>query len=123
MKKRSYVLSLIIIVSMILTACGSPAATPTQAPAATAAATEAVAATATGGPAATEAATQAPGATEAPAATPTLTPYPVAQCQAGKTCIRWFVGVGTGDQPEQIPTEEEVVNDFNASQDKIQLIL
>src|SRR5512144_2490084 len=120
MKKLSYVLPVMIVVSMILTACGGAAVTSTQP---TAAATSAPAATATGGPAATEAATQAPGATEAPAATPTLTPYPIAECQSGKTCIRWFVGVGTGDQPEQIPTEEEVVNDFNASQDKIQLIL
>src|SRR6266536_2255565 len=123
MKKLSYVLSMAIIVSMMLTACGGAAATATQPPAATAAATSVPAATATGGPAATEAATQAPGATQAPAATPTLTPYPVAECQSGKTCVRWFVGVGTGDQPEQIPTEEEVVNDFNASQDKVQLIL
>src|SRR5512142_1686402 len=113
MKKLSYILPVMIIVSMILTACGGSATTPTQPPAATAPATaaptEAVAATATGGPAATEAATQAPGATEAPAATHTLTPYPIAHCQSGKPCIRWYIGVGTGNDPAQIPTEEEVV--------------
>ena len=65
MKKRLSVLYLVVIASMLLTACGSPAApapaapAPTQAPAATAA------------PAATEApaATTAPAATAAPAAT------------------------------------------------------
>jgi multiple sugar transport system substrate-binding protein len=123
MKKRLYVLSLTIIASMILAACGGAAATSTQPPPATAAPT--TAATATEAPAATESpvATESPAATEAPAATPTLTPYPIAQCQAGKTCIRWYIGVGTGNDPEQIPTEEEVVKDFNSSQDKIQVIL
>jgi len=117
MKKLLYVTSLLIIASMILTACGGAAATPTQAPAAV---TEAPAVTA---PTDTPA---APGATEAPTAvpaTPTLTPYPVANCEAGKTCIRWFVGLGTGTDAAQIPVQEEVVKDFNASQDKIQLIL
>jgi multiple sugar transport system substrate-binding protein len=118
MKKFLYVLSLLIIASMVLAACGGgqPAAA-TEAPA-----TEA--------PAATEAAaaTEAPAATEAAAATavpatPTLTPYPVADCASGKVCIRWFVGLGTGTDAPQIATQEEVVRDFNASQDKIQLIL
>ena len=34
MKKTLYVLSLLVVVSMLLTACGAPAATPTAAPAA-----------------------------------------------------------------------------------------
>jgi len=119
MKKLLYVLSLLIITSMVLTACGGGAATPTQPPAATQApATEA--------PATEAPATEAPAATEAPTevpATPTLTPYPVAECQAGKVCIRWFVGLGTGTDAPQIKTQEEVVSDFNASQSEIQLIL
>ena len=57
MKKLLYVLSLLIIVSMILTACGTPAPVATEAPAA---ATEAPAAVAT----------EASAATEAPAAAP-----------------------------------------------------
>lgn len=118
MKKIFYVMSLLIVASMVLAACGAPA---TQAPAATEApATEApVVAAPTDTPA-------APAATEAPTAVPptaTLTPYPVADCQAGKTCVRWFVGLGTGTNAEQITTQEEVVADFNASQDEIQLIL
>ena len=42
---------------------------------------------------------------------------------AGKVKIRWFVGLGTGTNPEQVTVQEEVVKDFNASQDKIELVL
>src|SRR5215207_3430185 len=118
MKKLLSVMTLLIIASMVLTACGGgqPAATQPPAPAATEAPAEATEAPAE--------ATEAPaGATEAPAATPTLTPYPVANCEGGKVCIRWFVGLGTGTDAPQIATQEEVVADFNASQDRIQLIL
>ena len=61
MKKLLYVLSLLIIASMILAACGAPAATeaPPQEPAATEAPVEE--------PAATEAPAEEPAATEAPA--------------------------------------------------------
>src|SRR5688572_23823316 len=31
--------------------------------------------------------------------------------------IRWFVGLGTGGNPEQIAAQEEVVADFNESHD------
>src|SRR5215211_7684842 len=115
MKKLLSVMTLLIIASMVLAACGGgqPAATQPAATEAPAEATEAPAE-----------ATEAPaGATEAPAATPTETPYPVAECEGGKVCIRWFVGLGTGTSAEQIATQEEVVADFNASQDAIQLIL
>jgi peptide/nickel transport system substrate-binding protein len=61
MKKLLYVLSVLLIATMILTACGGAAPTPTQAPAAT----EAPAVTEA--PAATQAPTEAPAATEAPA--------------------------------------------------------
>src|SRR5215212_2987109 len=120
MKKLLYLLSLLIIGSMVLAACGGGQPAATQPPAEEPAATEAPA-EATEAPAE---ATEAPaGATEAPAATPTLTPYPVANCEGGKVCIRWFVGLGTGTDAPQIATQEEVVADFNASQDRIQLIL
>ena len=33
--------------------------------------------------------------------------------------IRWFVGLGTGINPEQIPPQEQIVEEFNASQDDI----
>jgi multiple sugar transport system substrate-binding protein len=40
-----------------------------------------------------------------------------------KVQIRWFVGLGTGTNPEQVEIQEEVVADFNASQDHIELVL
>jgi multiple sugar transport system substrate-binding protein len=93
MKKILYVMSLLIIASMVLAACGGGAAT--EAPVA---ATEA------------PVETQAPVATEPPAA-------------AEKVQIRWFVGLGTGTDPVQIAVQDEVVADFNASQDKIELVV
>src|SRR5512137_1285753 len=115
MKKFLFVLSALVIGSMILAACGAPAPTATEAPA-------------TQAPAATEApaATSAPAATEAPTLvppTPSPTPYPLAECQAGRTCVRWFIGLGTGTDANQLPVEQSVVDDFNASQDKVQLIM
>jgi multiple sugar transport system substrate-binding protein len=90
-----------MIVSMILAACqpSAPATTvveePTEAPAA---------ARPTDVPVAEEKPTEVPAAAE-------------------KVQIRWFVGLGTGTSPEQIATQEEVVADFNASQDAIELVL
>ncbi len=129
MRKKLFVfVSVLLALSMLLAACAPAAATqapaavePTKAPAATEpaavepTATEAAAAEATTAPAEVK-------PTEVPP-TPTLTPYPVADCQAGKVCITWFVGLGTGTDAPQITTQEEVVADFNKSQDKIQLIL
>src|SRR5436190_18174841 len=72
-----YLLPLMVVFSILLTACGGGAASATQPPAATQTATEAPAGTeapaATGSPAATE----APGDTEAPAGSGTI------ECPAG----------------------------------------
>jgi multiple sugar transport system substrate-binding protein len=40
-----------------------------------------------------------------------------------KTTVRWFVGLGAGGQPEQEAVQREVVEEFNASQDEIELVL
>ncbi|MEE8603129.1 ABC transporter substrate-binding protein [Euzebya tangerina] len=37
--------------------------------------------------------------------------------------IRWFVGLGSGGQPEQIAAQEEVVAEFNDSQSEIEVVL
>ncbi|MBK8899545.1 MAG: extracellular solute-binding protein [Anaerolineaceae bacterium] len=37
--------------------------------------------------------------------------------------IRWFVGLGTGTDAQQVAVQEEVVADFNSSQDEIELVL
>ena len=119
MKKQLFLLTaLIVSVSMILAACGS-AATPTSAPA-------------TAVPAATNTLLrpqlqqilqlQLPAPTTV-SPTPTLTPFPVASCQSGKTCIRWYVGLGTGTSANQIPQQQAVVDAYNASQNNVQLIL
>ena len=36
--------------------------------------------------------------------------------------IRWWCCLGTGDDPSQIEVQEEVAADFNASQDRIELV-
>jgi multiple sugar transport system substrate-binding protein len=38
-----------------------------------------------------------------------------------KTVVNWFVGLGTGTQPNQIDVQNKVVADFNASQSDIEL--
>lgn len=38
-----------------------------------------------------------------------------------KTVVNWFVGLGTGTQPNQIDVQNKVVEDFNASQNEIEL--
>ena len=37
--------------------------------------------------------------------------------------VRWFVGLGTGTDPNQIPVQEAIVEEFNASQDEIELVI
>jgi multiple sugar transport system substrate-binding protein len=71
------------------------------------------------------AASAAGGASPTPLA---VTPEPVATAEGGltadgKVLIRWFVGLGTGAQPDQIADEQAVVAEFNESQDKIVLSL
>jgi multiple sugar transport system substrate-binding protein len=55
---------------------------------------------------------------------PTTEPAATASQAAGEPVeIEWFVGLGTGENEEQIPIEEAVVAAFNESQDNIELIL
>jgi multiple sugar transport system substrate-binding protein len=121
------------VLAMILVACGgAPAASPpaTNAPAAAAPAAEPTAAAA---PAAEPTTAAAPTATAEPAAEPTAAPPPTptivnissfdASAAGDRTVIRWFVGLGAGTQPPQIPLEQEAVKKFNESQDKIYLAI
>jgi multiple sugar transport system substrate-binding protein len=97
MKKMFVIVSMVVLASMVLTACAT--ATPTAAPAAT--------------------------ATQPPAATATMAPTampPTPTVPAGKVLIRWSIGAGTGTNPAQIPIENDVVNDFNKSQNNIFLV-
>lgn len=72
-----------------------------------------------GGAATTAAPTEPPAATAAPTAA--LTEAPTAAPE--KVQIRWFVGLGTGGNPEQIEAQNQVVEEFNASQDNIELVI
>jgi len=92
-KKVFFLVSLVLLASMLLVACGGTTTT-TVAPVAT----------------------EKPVATAAPVATEAPKP------PAGKTVIRWYIGLGTGTDPVQLKAELSVVDDFNKSQDKIFLI-
>jgi multiple sugar transport system substrate-binding protein len=96
MKKLAYILFVLLLTALVLVACTTtePQADPTPV-------------TQTG---------------EEPAAP---APTPVAQQPAptDRTRVRWFVGLGTGTDPGQIVVQEEVVADFNSSQDEIELVL
>lgn len=132
MKRTLPLLLVVMILGLILAACGqAPAASPTQ-PAEPAAAqpTDAPAAEPTAAP--TEGAAEpAAEATEEPAAEPTAAPSPTPvavntfdeQAAAGRTVIRWFVGLGAGGQPAQIEAQQAAVDAFNESQDAIYLAL
>ncbi len=39
------------------------------------------------------------------------------------TQVRWFIGLGNGSEPTQIPVEQQVVDDFNISHPTIELII
>lgn len=96
MRKSYLILVLVLMMSLFLVACGGsePAA-----------------------PAAPSAPADTSGeetAVEAPAQ-----PAPA----TNKVRIRWFVGLGTGTDPQQIATQEEVVADFNAAHPDIELVL
>jgi multiple sugar transport system substrate-binding protein len=126
----------------VLAACGgtpAPAANPTAAPAANPTAAPVAAATsppqATTAPEATAAApteaTEAAAPTEE-AATAEPTPAPTqivivdpnaVKADPNKVQIRWYCCLGTGEDPAQVPVEQKVVEAFNASHPKIQLIL
>jgi multiple sugar transport system substrate-binding protein len=90
-------LAILLVASMLLTACGGAATeAPAEAP---------VEVAPTEAPVEPE-----PEPTEPPAATE-------------KVQVRWFVGLGTGTDPNQVTVQQEVVDAFNASQDRIELVL
>jgi multiple sugar transport system substrate-binding protein len=94
MKKQLFVLAAIVLAAtMVLAACG-PAATTA--------------------PPATQ-----PPATQPPATQPPATEAPTKAPVGPAVQIRWFIGIGTGADPGQVPIEEQVVQDFNDSQNAI----
>ena len=64
------------------------------------------------------------GETEQPGSSDPGTEPEASEPVAGEPVeIRWFCCLGAGDDPAQVPTEEAVVEAFNASQDDIELVL
>ncbi len=121
MRRTLYtVLALLVVASMLVAACGgaapAPAAPAAEAPAAEAPAAEAAATEAP----AEEAAAEAPAAEE-PAAAEAMTE--TVEIDPNRVQVRWFVGLGSGTDPQQQAVQKEVVEEFNASQDEIQLIM
>jgi multiple sugar transport system substrate-binding protein len=102
---RYLLVTLLLILGLFLVACGGGAEEP--------AAEEPAAA-----PAEEEAAPAEEEMAEEEAA-----PAEEEMADGDKVQIRWFVGLGTGTNAEQIEVQEEVVADFNASQDHIELVL
>ncbi len=102
MRKLYLMLVLTLVGALLLAACGGAAA-----PAPAAGGDEA---------AATEAPAEEAAAEEAPAAE-------AAAPSGDRVQVRWFVGLGTGTDPAQQEIQAEVVEEFNASQDAIELVL
>lgn len=144
---------LVALVLFAVVACASPAAPapqPTTAPQPTVAAPTTAPAAPTSAPAAPTTAPAAPttapaapttapaAATSTPEATTAAQPTDASQPTvaptvgiiatapppiAGRTQVRWFIGLGTGNDPAQVTVEQAIVDKFNSSQDKIQLVL
>ena len=99
MKKLMYVLSVLMVASMVLAACG-PAPTPQ-----------------------TIVVTKEVTVTKEVQVQVTPDTSKEGMTADGKVLIRWSIGLGTGSDPSQIATEQSVVDDFNKSQDKIKLVM
>ncbi len=121
MKRTFYILAVLLVALMALSACGGAAPT-TEAP------------TATEAPQATVAPTVAPTPTEASAATvaPTLVPTPTNPppvltsgegCDPAATKLTWYIGLGAGSNAEVIPQEKDWVDKYNKSQKEACILL
>lgn len=99
MRKLMYVISMLVIAGMLLTACAPKA-------------TEA--------PAVEEPAVEQP-AVEEPVVEEPVVEEPAAPTE--KTQVRWFVGLGAGSDEGTFAAQQEVVDEFNASQDMYELVL
>ncbi|MGH8912509.1 MAG: ABC transporter substrate-binding protein, partial [Acidimicrobiia bacterium] len=103
-QQRKTITSLVVMITMLVAACGGTADPGTETTAGSSTAETTAGTTAT---------------TEPTTATTAGQPAPSGDAVE----IRWFVGLGAGGQPEQIEAQEAVVEEFNASHDDIQIVL
>jgi multiple sugar transport system substrate-binding protein len=59
--------------------------------------------------------------TEQPSATPVPTPVVVGPQKSGATVIRWYCCLGAGDAPQQVAVEKQMIDQFNAAHNDIQI--
>lgn len=123
-RRTMALLATLFLLLPILAACGQQSAAPPPAqPATSAPVGEAQPTSAPAGEAQPTSAPAEPEPTVAPTPTPVAVNTFNEADAKGRTVIRWYVGLGAGNQPAQIPLEQEAVEKFNQSQDKIYLSL
>jgi multiple sugar transport system substrate-binding protein len=132
MKAKSLWMILVLALTMLLVACGGTTEQPANTPAATEAVAEPTEEAVVEEP--TEEAMEEPTEeavveepTEEAVEEPTeeaVVAEPTANPDAsGKIEIRWYVGLGAGTDAPVIEAQQQVVDEFNASQDEIFLVL
>jgi multiple sugar transport system substrate-binding protein len=106
MRKPWFLITLLLVASILFAACAPATPAPVQQPAEPAA----------------PAAPAAPAEPAAPAVQPTTAPaQPPAS--TNRTRVRWFVGLGAGSDEGTFAPQQAVVDSFNASQDRLELVL
>jgi len=126
--RKLVVVSLLVVVALLVLAACAPAATPApQIVQQTVVVPQTVVAQQTVVVPQVITATPVPP-TKAPTAVPTATiPAPVVTtgdgCATGSTKVSWFIGLGTGSQPDQVTFEKQWVDKFNKAQKDVCLTL
>ncbi len=108
MKARYWLVTFLILFGLMLAACGGG---DTEEPAASAGDESAAEETAAGETDAEQADAEQTAAED------------MAEEDGDKVQIRWFVGLGTGSDPEQVDQEQALVDEFNATHDNIELVV
>lgn len=112
-KHTAKLLSVVMLLSLILSACG-PTATPQ---------TVVVTAPPQVVTAPPQVQVQTVEVKQTVMVEPTAAPTEIPADYASRIPIRWFVGLGAGTRPNDIESQNQVVDNFNKSQDKIYLQL
>ena len=113
-----------VAVALVAAACGGDDDDDDAAGATTAEGTTAAEATAPTEGTTAETATEGTTAESAPPTTPppVETVFGGGEATGDEAVVRWYVGLGTGAQPEQLAAQRDVVEDFNESHEgEIQL--